>query len=299
MQMWHTPRVTHPLDTADPIQHTAPRSPAAGSVADAPTVHVPSVPSARGADARPTRQTNADPKLAGIRELLVGPYLRDHERRLRGVERQAAELAARPASGVPVREHSREWREQVEAALGSLQRAREEHDQAHAFAVAQLNTQVMRERDERADEQRAMNLLASELRQLRLEMERERQEREDQVQRHAQSIAAIAAQLDHEREAHVRLHAHQSTELDARLERERQHLAAELQQSRSAPVETQALRDLLAEAQRALVAMRDERQYLAGLLAELGLHLVRHAGSPAARADESTQRFLGASGGER
>jgi hypothetical protein len=214
------------------------------------------------------------------------------------VERQAAELAARPAVGALVPDASPEWRAQVEAALAALQRSRDEQAQGHAFAVSQLNAQLARERAERADQQRTLELLGTEVRALRVELERERQAREEQVARHTQGIAALASQLDHDREAHVRLHAHQSTELDARFERERQ-AAAELLKTRSAPVETQSLRELLIEAQRALVAMRDERQYLAGLLAELGLHLVRHAGSPAARADEAAQRFLGASGEQR
>jgi hypothetical protein len=242
-----------------------------------------------------------DPELARIRELLVGPYLRDHERRLRGVERQAAELAARPSAGEPGSGADAEWQAQVDAALTALRRSREEQDQAHAFAVAQLNAQLARERDEREDRRHALDLLATELRQLRVELERERLAREEQAAQHVRQLAEVAAQLEHQREAHVRLHAHQSTELDARLERERQLWSAELRQQRSAPVVADAgpLRELLAEAERALVAMRDERQYLAGLLAELGLHLVRHAGSPAARAETATQRLLEASNGER
>jgi hypothetical protein len=301
MQMWHRPRVTHPLDAPETSENTALARSAPGTVADAPTVRIAAaaqpVPPMRGGETRPLRSAQDDPELARIRELLVGPYLRDHEQRLRGVERQAAELAARPETAEATREGNSEWQAQVEAALAALRRSRAEQDQAHAFAVAQLNAQLARERDEREDERRALELVVTEVRQLRVEREQERQAREEQATQHARQIADLAAQLDHQRDSHVRLHAHQSTELDARLERERQLWAAELRQSQSAPAgDAEPLRQLLAEAERALVAMRDERQYLAGLLAELGLHLVRHAGSPAARADDATQRFLSASG---
>src|SRR5260370_452793 len=43
------------------------------------------------------------------------------------------------------------------------------------------------------------------------------------------------------------------------------------------------------DAERAVVAMQAERQHLAGLLAELGLHLIRHAASPAAQAEQATE----------
>jgi hypothetical protein len=301
MQIWHRPRVTHPLDAPETSENTDPARSAPGTVADAPTVRIAAaaqpVPPMRGGETRPLRPGQDDPELARIRELLVGPYLRDHERRLRGVERQAAELATRPEAAEATHGGDPEWQAQVEAALAAMRRSREEQDQAHAFAVAQMNAQLARERDEREDERRALELVATEVRQLRTELERERQAREEQAAQHARQIAELAAQLDHQRESHVRLHALQSTEIDARLERERHLLAAELRQSQSAPaLDAEPLHQLLAEAERALVAMRDERQYLAGLLAELGLHLVRHAGSPAARADEATQRFLSASG---
>ncbi len=59
----------------------------------------------------------------------------------------------------------------------------------------------------------------------------------------------------------------------------------------------EALQELVAEAERALTTMQAERQYLAGLLAELGLHLVRHAASPAAsRAAEAAEAFFEARG---
>lgn len=295
MQMWHTPRTTHPLGAAGASESIAPAHPATSAFAEAPTLRTPTAP--QPVAAPPSRPEQGDPELARIRELLVGPYLRDHERRLRTVERQTAELAAQPAEA-QASQADVEWRAQVEAAFAALRRAREEQDQAHAFAVAQLNAQLARERDERQDERqderRALELAGTELRQLRVDLERERQAREEQAALHARQVAELTAQLEHQREAHVRLHAHQSTELDARLERERQLWAAEVRQARAAQIgDAEPLRQMLAEAERALVAMQDERQYLAGLLAELGLHLVRHAGSPAARAEEATRRVLG------
>jgi IgA-specific serine endopeptidase len=296
MQMWHRPRVTHPLNAMQAGDSSSPAHLAPSTIADAPTMHASTSPAVRGGDMRPQRAGQDDQELSRIRELLVGPYLRDHERRLRGVERQTAELAARPDASSSAPEVGAEWQTDVEVALAALQHSRQEQDQAHAFAIAQLNAQLARERDEREDERRTLELVGNELAQLRLELERERQARDEQAAQQARQIAEVVAQLDHQRDAHVRLHAHQSTELDARLERERQLLAAELRQVRPAPLaDAEPLRRLVAEAERALAAMRDERQYLAGLLAELGLHLVRHAGSPAARVDEATQRLVEAS----
>jgi hypothetical protein len=252
------------------------------------------------------------PELTRVREILVGPHLREHERRLAALERSADTGHEPPA----------EWRSEFHAAVQRERREREEQAGAHSRATARLAMALERERAARADhEERARTLgemitrvtmelererearqaLALELdvmrhqhRALRETLETERHTREEQATQHARAVDELAHRYDQEREAHVRLHAHQATELDARLAREREAHAVELRRVESAhAARVGSLHGLVGDAEQALVKMREERQYLAGLLAELGLHLIRHASSPTAGdADRAAQDFL-------
>jgi hypothetical protein len=329
MQRWQGARITHPLAAEEPLgergslgtERSATRETNdLSELANTPTVTMratrPEHDAPRAARAHLT-QTGAvplshdDPELRRIREILVGPYLRDHERRLRAIERQEATGQARD-------------------------QARDQETPAHTQALAHLAAELERERTERLALERALRMVADEHQTLRAELARERQTREDLMERHGRAIAELAKVLDQERAAHARMHALHAAELDTRLERERQAQAEatamslqreremyatgldarlqhererlaqdvearlererrlhaeELERLRGAH-ETQVgtLRQLVADAERALVAMQGERDYLAGLLAELGLHLLRHAASPAAAtADQAVQ----------
>jgi hypothetical protein len=251
------------------------------------------------------------PELARVREILVGPHLREHERRLSALERSADTTHEPP-----------EWRSEFHAAILRERRDREEQAGAHSRATARLAMSLERERAARAaHEERARTLgemitrvttelererearqaLALELdvlrrqhRALRETLENERHAREEQATQHARAVDELAHRYDQEREAHVRLHAHQATELDARLSREREAHTAELRRVEGAhAARVGALHGLVGDAEQALLKMREERQYLAGLLAELGLHLIRHASSPTSDdADRAAQDFL-------
>jgi hypothetical protein len=260
----------------------------------------------------PLASADEDPELTRIREILVGPHLRDQQRRLSALEGQMAE-ARTIGDGAPA-----EWRTQIEVALAQERRAREEHAQAQAHTLEQLDAALEREcemREEQAQSQvhsisQLMEALTREREerqavQARLEesrrqqgalqaaLEREREAREELADLHARALSELAQQQEHERDAHVRLHALHATELDARLAHEREMHAEEIRRVASAhATPSQALQSLVAEAERALVAMQQEREYLAGLLAELGLHLIRHAASPAAATAEQTTRTL-------
>jgi hypothetical protein len=274
MQRWQGERITPPLVGTEGRD--------LAELANTPTVSMrvvrpeqattrPTPPLRPAAAVQPPLRGD-DPELVRIREILVGPHLRDHERRLRTVERQTAEA-----------------------------QAHEEAVSTQAQTLAQLTAGLERERAERQAQARALELARDEHEALRAEVARERRTREDLTDRHARAIAELARQLDQERDAHLRLHAHLATELDARLERERQAHAEEIRLLASAhAAQVETLGRLVADAERALVAMQAERQYLAGLLAELGLHLVRHAASPAAaRADAATQALQDAARRER
>jgi hypothetical protein len=248
----------------------------------------------------PAQLTSDDAELRRIREILVGPYLRDHERRLRAIERQSAAGQGEPA-------------------------------QTQGDAVAQLAAELERERADRQALARELRMVGDGRQTMRAELARERQTREEVADRHALAISELAKTLDHERAAHARMHALHAAELDVRLEHERQAhaeaietrlrrermaqaeaLDAQLEQERLAHAEELrrlrdaheaqigALRQLVADAEGALVAMQAERQYLAGLLAELGLHLVHHAASPAAvEAERATVALQGSSRKDR
>ena len=331
---WPAARITHPLAATQVIENDhAEAESAPVDVADRPTESLPAIqrdqPEPRPA-ARPTPPRalpdRDDPELVRIREILVGPHLRDHEQRLRAVE----QMTSRPQAG----QDAAAWRESIEQKIAAEREAREERDRANALVLAQQAEQLERERTERAEHLHALRGARTELeavrqehQALRAEMRRERQERQEFSDLHARAVAELARSHEQERDAHVRVHMRQSTELDARLERERQAHAAALQrvevehQERLRAMEADftgrlaqidhghaeqpgqddsgyadkliqiesayaaridGLKQLIGEAERALDAMQAERQYLAGLLAELGLHLVRHAASPAA-----------------
>jgi hypothetical protein len=315
MQRWQAERITHPLPAEEQqgVRRMAPDSDTTrqeandlSELANTPTVtmHVtrpeqdaarPEAPPSRPPQPGPALLTGDEPELRRIREILVGPYLRDHERRLRAIERQAAEPSD---SGAPA--------------------------SADTQAIAQMAAELERERAERQLLARGLQMAVDEHQALRAELARERQMREELADRHARAISELAKTLDQERAAHARLHALHAAELDARLERERQAQAeameARLHQEQQAHAQTldtrlererqahaedlrslqsaheaqiASLQQLVADAQSALVAMQAERQYLAGLLAELGLHLVRHAASPAAEAERTGKSLLG------
>jgi hypothetical protein len=342
---WPAARITHPLAATQVIENGhAEAESAPADVADRPTESLPAIkrdqPEPRPA-ARPTPPRalpdRDDPELVRIREILVGPHLRDHEQRLRAVE----QMASRPQAG----QDTATWRESIEQQIAAEREASEARDRTNALAVAQQAEQLERERTERAEHLHALRGARTELeavrqehQALRAEMGRERQERQEFTDLHARAVAELARSHEQERDAHVRVHMRQSTELDARLERERQGHAAALQrvevehQERLRAMEADftgrlaqidhghaeqrqgqddsgyadkliqiesayaaridGLKQLIGEAERALDAMQAERQYLAGLLAELGLHLVRHAASPAAAwAGETSDRL--------
>lgn len=309
MERWGRPRITNPLAAAQPNegelrQGIGLRGQAAADLselADRPTVSMRAVrPEAtapqtsaagNGAAAGPAPVTPEEPEVARIREILVGPHLRDHERRLRVIERESAESARRP---MPTH-----WHAQLDAALDQERRTREQHARDQAQTLAHLTAELARERDERETQRSALQAAHEGQQALRVELAQERQAREELAALHARALTELASRLEHEREAHVRVHAHHATELDARLERERQEHTEELRRVASAhTAHVESLQQLVGDAERALLAMQAERQHLAGLLAELGLHLVRHAASPAAHvAEQTSEQFFGASSG--
>ncbi|GAC1447996.1 MAG: hypothetical protein PVSMB4_04440 [Ktedonobacterales bacterium] len=315
MERWGGPRITNPLASVRPQERefkqgagmSGGEPPDLADLADRPTVSMRVVrpePAAQTGTPAHTAATAAaaaaagsaplspeEPEVARIREILVGPHLRDHERRLRLIERDSAESARRPMPA--------QWQAQLDAALDQERRAREQYAQAQAQTLAQLTAELAHTRAEREAHQRALQTAREEQQALRAELAHERQAREGLASRHVRALAEVASRLEHERDAHVRVHAHHATELDARLERERQAHAEELQRVAGAhTAHVESLRQLVEDAERALLAMQAERQHLAGLLAELGLHLVRHAASPAAHAaEQAREKFLGAASG--
>jgi hypothetical protein len=264
MIRWEGQRLTHPLSDNQRLdegivygarnaardeelmavaESSAPNS---GPTNTYPSALADSTPSAVPAN-DPLALPSDDPELQRIREILVGPHLRDHERRVRQLERRAGEP----------------------------------HPQlrAQAETIDQLRGELEREREARQ--------------QLRQEVQRERQAREEMANLHARALAELAQRLESAPAGGVSHPGMAAADLEARLGQERdlhQDEHTRIQMALSAEVAT--LRGLVADAEHALVAMQAERQHLAGLLAELGLHLIRHAASPAAaQAAEATEQL--------
>jgi hypothetical protein len=267
MVRWEGPRQTHPLAAEQRLdegivngahdeelmamaENSAPKPGPASTYPDTPGESTPgeSTPGAAPAG-DPLALPSDDPELLRIREILVGPHLRDHERRMRQLERQAAEP----------------------------------HPQlrAQAETIEQLRTELEREREARQ--------------QLRQELQRERQAREELANLHARALSEMAQRLEGAPAGTLQpgVLAMAAPDLEARLARERDEHQREHARSETAQrAEVAALRGLVEDAERALVAMQAERQHLAGLLAELGLHLIRHAASPAsAQAAQATEQL--------
>ncbi|HEY7984189.1 MAG TPA: hypothetical protein VID73_08475 [Ktedonobacterales bacterium] len=253
MVRWEGQRHTHPLPADqrlddgivygarnaardEELMNVAERSASQGGPASGyPGAPADSQPGAAPAN-DPLALPSDDPELQRIREILVGPHLRDHERRVRQLERRAGE----PHPQV----------------------------RAQAETIEQLRGELEREREGRQH--------------LRQEVQRERQAREELANLHARALSEMAQRLE-SAPVGATYSGMAPAELEARLERERalhQHEHTRIETALNAEVAT--LRALVADAERALVAMQAERQHLAGLLAELGLHLIRHAASPAA-----------------
>jgi hypothetical protein len=265
MVRWEGQRLTHPLPADQRLdegatsgarngardeeskamaEHSAPNQGPTGTDPGAPADSTPGAAPANDPLALPSD----DPELLRIREILVGPHLRDHERRVRQLERRAGEPQT--------------------------------HLRAQAETIGQLRVELEREREARQ--------------QLRQDLQRERQAREELANLHARALAEMAQRLE-SAPAVAAGEGMAATDLEALLARERQHHRGEhtrIEHAHSA--EVAALRGLVADAERALVAMQAERQHLAGLLAELGLHLIRHAASPAsAQAAQATEQLSG------
>ncbi|HEV7125926.1 MAG TPA: hypothetical protein VGN32_00610 [Ktedonobacterales bacterium] len=322
---------------------------------DTPRNSGPTPNAAMGAPAGGAPLSSEELELERIREILVGPHLRDHERRLRSIERQTADTRASTAPA--------EWRAQIEAAierarqtsaaqtqvlqqeyerLQALQaelaherqaremlaqhpptgqpsaefaplrdellrerQSREAQAQQSERAIAQITARLDQEREEHEVHLRELQSLRAEQQAVRAELTREREGHDDLNARHVRSLAEVAARTDQRHEEHTGLHIRSTAELDARLERQRQAHAQQVDQLEAAHGErlrqvidahnaqVESLHQLVADAEQALMAMRAEREHLAGLLAELGMHLVRHAASPAAAsADDASQTFL-------
>jgi hypothetical protein len=263
MVRWEGQRLTHPLPADQRLEEGATSgapsgardeeskataeegAPSQGPAGTAPGTPAESTPGAAPAH-DPLALPSDDPELLRIREILVGPHLRDYERRVRQLERRAGE----PQSQL---------------------RAQKE-------TIEQLRAELEHEREARQ--------------QLRQDLQRERQSREELANLHARALAEMAQRLENAPALEPGLPA---VELEARLAREREYHHGEhtrIEHAHSA--EVAALRSLVADAERALVAMQAERQHLAGLLAELGLHLIRHAASPAsAQAAHATEQLGG------
>ncbi len=250
MQRREEQRVTQPLESAElldvgavngaPGMQEDEESVTLAELADPQGADDPAATPAPAATSDPLALPSDDPELVRIREILVGPHLRDHERRLRLVEQRAAE------------------------------------PQALAQTLEQLSERLEREREERQA--------------LRLELAHERQAREELASLHAQALSELAQRVDQEREVIVLTQDDSGPTVEAGPERQRElHRQEHLRLEAAHAAQVEALRQLVVDAERALVAMQAERQHLAGLLAELGLHLIRHAASPAAQAEQATE----------
>jgi hypothetical protein len=267
MVRWEGQRLTHPLPADQRLDEgivngarglgSMARDEELKAVAESsvpntgPTGAHPGAPADSAPGAAPANDPLAlpsdDPELQRIREILVGPHLRDYDRRVRQLERRTSE----PHPQLRVQ----------------------------AETIDQLRGELEREREARL--------------QLRQEVQRERQAREELANLHARALAELAQRVESAPVAGVTPSGVAAADLETRLGQERdahRQEHARIESALSAEVAT--LRGLVADAERALVAMQAERQHLAGLLAELGLHLIRHAASPAsAQAAQATEQL--------
>lgn len=119
-----------------------------------------------------------DEELERIREILVGPQLREHDRRLREMERRHGELVARTMTA-PAAELPDEWQARVRSTEAEVARQGETHEAQRAVWA------------------RALDELRTELQVTRAELTRERQTREDLARTHALALAQLNDRVEH------------------------------------------------------------------------------------------------------
>lgn len=258
MERWRDDRATRPLSAWLPDGERGERAMASQGgdeldISQTRTMSLPAVRPGQGAAhmapvTRPIQLESGaapatdDEELERIREILVGAQLREHDRRLREMERRHGELLARTMTRPATPEMPAEWQARVRSTEAELARqsqtheaqravwaraldelrtelqvtraeltrerqSREELARSHALTLTQLSDRVERARAETGADPRmaqALGELQAQHDVLRSELARERMSREEVAQTHAHALGDLTNRLGEHQEGHGR-----------------------------------------------------------------------------------------------